>query len=187
MSPIASQITGVSIVCSTVCSGAYQIKHQSSTSLAFVRGIHQWPVDSPHKGPVMRKIFPFDDVIMSSLTGSSPTLVRLCTDLGPALHWPWSRPYTDLDLALHWSWPGSTLTLVCPYTDLGLALHWPWSCPTLTLARLYTDFGLALHWPWPALHWPWSGPTLILVWPYTDLGLALHWPWSGPTLTLVFP
>ena len=39
-------------------------KHQSSASLAFVRGIHRWPVNSPHKGPVTRKMFPFDDVIM---------------------------------------------------------------------------------------------------------------------------
>ena len=33
-------------------------------SLAFVRGIDRWPVNSPHKGPVTRKMFPFDDVIM---------------------------------------------------------------------------------------------------------------------------
>ena len=39
-------------------------KHQSSASLAFVRGIHRWPVNSPHKGPVTREMFPFDDVIM---------------------------------------------------------------------------------------------------------------------------
>ena len=39
-------------------------KHQSSASLAFVQGIHRWPVNSQHKGPVTRKIFPFDDVIM---------------------------------------------------------------------------------------------------------------------------
>ena len=37
-----NQITGVSIVCSTVCSGADHRKHQSSASLAFVRGIHRW-------------------------------------------------------------------------------------------------------------------------------------------------
>ena len=47
---MASQITGVLIVCWAVCPGADQRKHQSSTSLAFVRGIHRWPVDSPHKG-----------------------------------------------------------------------------------------------------------------------------------------
>ena len=45
-------------------SGADQRKHQSSASLAFVRGIHRWPVNSPHKGPVTRKMFPFDDIIM---------------------------------------------------------------------------------------------------------------------------
>ena len=45
-------------------SGAYQRNHQSSASLAFVRGIYTWPAGSPHKRPVTRKIFPFDDVIM---------------------------------------------------------------------------------------------------------------------------
>ena len=65
MSTMASQITSVSIVCSTVvCSGEDQRKHQSSASLAFVRGIHRWPVNSPHKGPEMRKMLPFGDVIM---------------------------------------------------------------------------------------------------------------------------
>ena len=64
MSTIASQITSLTIVYSTVYSGTDQRKHQSSASLAFVRGIHRGPVNSPHKGPVTRKMFPFDDVIM---------------------------------------------------------------------------------------------------------------------------
>ena len=64
MSTMASQITSLSIVCSSVCSDADQRKHQSSTSLAFVRGIHRWPVNSPRKGPVTQKMFPFDDIIM---------------------------------------------------------------------------------------------------------------------------
>ena len=64
MSAMASQITSVSIVCSTVCSVADQRTHQSYASLAFVRGIHRWPVDSPHKEPVTRKIFPFGNIIM---------------------------------------------------------------------------------------------------------------------------
>ena len=55
------------IVYSTVCLGADQRKHQSSSSLAFVRRIHRGSVNSPNKGPVTRKIFPFDDVIMRSL------------------------------------------------------------------------------------------------------------------------
>ena len=46
--------------------GADQRKHQRSASLGFVRGIHRWLVNPPHKGPVTRKMFPFDDVIMPS-------------------------------------------------------------------------------------------------------------------------
>ena len=64
MSRIASLITSLTIVYSTVYSGADQRKHQSPASLAFVRGIHRGPVNSPHKWPVTRKLFPFDDVIM---------------------------------------------------------------------------------------------------------------------------
>ena len=64
MSVMVSQTTSLMIVYSTVYSGADQRKHESSTSLAFVRGIHRWPLDSPHKGPVTQKMFPFDDVIM---------------------------------------------------------------------------------------------------------------------------
>ena len=65
MGAMASQITSVSVVCSTVGSGTDQRKNQSSASLALVRGIHRWPLDSPHKGPVTRKVFPFDDVIIN--------------------------------------------------------------------------------------------------------------------------
>ena len=64
MGAMTSQKTSLTIVYSIVCSGADQRKYQSSASLAFVRGIHRWPVNSPHKGPVTRKMFPFDDVIM---------------------------------------------------------------------------------------------------------------------------
>ena len=64
MCVMASQITSLTIVYSTVYSGADHRKHQSSASLAFVRGIHRWPVNSPHKGPVTLKMFLFDDVIM---------------------------------------------------------------------------------------------------------------------------
>ena len=66
MGKMASQITSltITIVYSTVYLGADQRKHQSSAALAFVQGIHRRPVNYPHKWPVMRKMFPFDDVIM---------------------------------------------------------------------------------------------------------------------------
>ena len=75
MSTMASQITNLTIVYSTVYSDADQRKHQSSASLAFVWGIHRGPVNSPHKWPVTRKMFPFDDVIMRQAY----------------MHWQWPR------------------------------------------------------------------------------------------------
>ena len=65
MTTIAPQITSLTSVYSTVYSDADQRKHQSSASLAFVLGNSPGPVNSPHKWPVTRKMFPFDDVIMS--------------------------------------------------------------------------------------------------------------------------
>ena len=65
MDTMACQITSLTIVYSTMYSGSDQRKHQSSASLAFVRGIHRWPVNSLHKGPLTRKMFPFNDVIMT--------------------------------------------------------------------------------------------------------------------------
>ena len=64
MGTLASQITSLTIVYPTIYSGTDQWKHWSSASLAFVRGIHRWLVNSPHKWPVTWKMFPFDDVIM---------------------------------------------------------------------------------------------------------------------------
>ena len=64
MGAMASQIASVTIVYSAVCPGVDQRKHQSSGSLAFVWGIHRWPVNSPHKWPVTQNIFPFYEVIM---------------------------------------------------------------------------------------------------------------------------
>ena len=64
MGAMASQITSLTIVNSTVYWGADQRKHQNSASLAFVREIHRWPVNSPRKWPVTQTMFPFDDVIM---------------------------------------------------------------------------------------------------------------------------
>ena len=95
MSSLAAQITSLTIVYSTVYSGADQEKHQCPASLAFVRGIHRWPVNSPHKGPVTRTFFPFDDVIMikhhingrlfigTSLVHSVWALLKLCLFIAP--------------------------------------------------------------------------------------------------------
>ena len=75
MGGMVSQITNLTIVYSTVYSGPDQRKHQSSASLAFVRGIHRWQTNSPHKGPVTRKMFPFDYIIMF-MAEKQPTTVH---------------------------------------------------------------------------------------------------------------
>ena len=69
MSALASQITSLTIVYSTVYSGANQRKHQSFASLDFVRVIHRRPADSPHKGSVTRIFFPFVDVTIVFSSG----------------------------------------------------------------------------------------------------------------------
>ena len=73
MDAMVSQITSVSIIYLTVCSGTNQRKHQSTASLACVRGNNRWPVNSPHKGPVTWTLFPRDYVIMVQ-----PILVGVC-------------------------------------------------------------------------------------------------------------
>ena len=82
MGVTASLITSLTRVYSTIHASSDRRKHQSSASLAFVRGIHRWLVNSPHKWPVMRKIFPFDDVIMIRTTVMDMTWISC-----PSLQW----------------------------------------------------------------------------------------------------
>ena len=110
---IASQITSLTIVYSTVYSDADQRKHQSSASLAFVREIHRGPLNSPHEWPVTRNMFPFDDVIMIgipiekrrfhirpiskmviSFTGKTTIRAQVASDIGIDLVYP-GLSYTD--------------------------------------------------------------------------------------------
>ena len=85
MGATASQITSLTIVDSIVYSDADQRKHQSSASLAFVRGIHRWSVNSPHKWPVTRIMFPFGDVIMllsgSYFGGTTFGIIESCSTI----------------------------------------------------------------------------------------------------------
>ena len=105
MGTIASHITNLTIVYSTVYAGADQRKHQSSATLAFVQGIYRGPVNSTHKWPVTLKMFPFDDVIMYTVT---------------------SRSACNVNVPFKFScWPGPILKLgPHPFTGNGLSL-WP--------------------------------------------------------------
>ena len=96
MSAMSSQINGDSIVCFAVCSGADHRKHQSFASLAFARGIHRWPVDSPHKGPVTRKCFHL-------MTSSCCNLVMDDVSL-PQLTFCGRPHFLSLKISLYLSW-----------------------------------------------------------------------------------
>ena len=102
MGTMASQITSLTIVYSTVYSGADQRKHQSSASLAFVRGIHRGPVNSPHKWPVTRKIVPFDDVIMDFCTSYFSVLVEVMSVIFALVG---STSVTNFSLRIAYLWP----------------------------------------------------------------------------------
>ena len=129
MGTITSQITSLTIVYSTVYSDADQRKHQSTASLAFVRGIHRGPVNSPRKWPVTWKMFPFDDVIM--LYG--PLDLR---PIGSATQ------FSNGSLVLHIRVKMLYSTLVLVLRPIGFMTHWsyqplvrrligPWTCKKL--------------------------------------------------------
>ena len=103
MSAMASQITSIIIVYWTISPGAGQRKHQSSATLAFVWGIHRWPVNSPYKWPVTRKIFPFDDIIMVKYKLWSDS--RIYTRTWHFVH------FTNASLHIYVSYFRSTATL----------------------------------------------------------------------------
>ena len=64
MTTMASQITSLTVVYSNVYSDADQKKTSKLRVTGLCVGKSPGPVNSPHKGPVRRKMFPFDDVIM---------------------------------------------------------------------------------------------------------------------------
>ena len=152
MDTMASLITSLTRVYSTVHPGADQRKHQSSSSLAFVRGIHRRPVNSPHKWPVTRKTFPFDDVIMIT-TEKESTTKRSTYFMGegqcPDIHLVVDnckiskKQYFYLNIVSHFT------TAKCKFhstTDMFLiqnhsfALLTHWGLP-------YVDLDLGQHWP----------------------------------------
>ena len=141
MSAMASQIAGVSIVCSTVCSGTDQRKQQSFASLVFVRGIHWWSADSPHKGPVTRKIFPLDDVIMDYSCGQPVEIhgifcmfnknsFKIKSKSNHTHHNPWHLCFTwsqvirKCQIIASSTWPLSFLVLKSEYSRRTWPIPW---------------------------------------------------------------
>ena len=140
MGAIASQITSLAIVCSTIYSDADHRKHQSSASLAFVRGIHRGPVNFPHKWPVTRKMFPFDDVIMSSRVFSAASHqrarhIRINTVTG-LLGGKYSL-YISRLIQMSFS-------CFCFVTELSFPIGWCCRCETIFWPPWYSDPGVEI-------------------------------------------
>ena len=133
MGTMASQITSLTIVCSTVYSGSDQRKHQSSASLVFLQGIHQWPVNYPHKWPVTRKCF---HLMMSS-----------CSICSQVKAWTKSLPIADtaasIVLALTHKWHGMSTGLLVLVSHLhshwGITFHLQLNCFFKGCIRLTTE------------------------------------------------
>ena len=98
---ISSQITSLPIVYSTVCSGTDQRKGQSSASLAFVRGIQRWLVNSPHMS------------LRTELThwGRDKMAAIFQTTISNAF--PWMKTY---EFRFHWK--------LFLWVQLTISLHW---------------------------------------------------------------
>ena len=159
MGAMASQISSLTIVYSTVYSGADQRKYQSSASLPFVREIHRWPVNSPHKGPVTRKMFPFDDVVMlfrpqyvNQMCGSYRSEVQTWTNIDQPL-----PPTIRVLIAGTWKW-----TLRWRHNERhGVSNHQPHDCllnQPFIQAQIKENIKAARHWP---LCWEFTGDRWI--------------------------
>ena len=117
MSVLVSQITSLTVVYSTFYSAADQRKHQSSASLTFVRGIQRGPVNSPHKWPVTRKMFPFGDVIMSI---NKATLKHM----GKLITWNTTKHvHISFDTLLYGWYTERSYVLLC-HGNIGEIYHW---------------------------------------------------------------
>ena len=144
MTMVASQITSLTGVYSIVYSDADNRKHQSSASLAFVRGIHRGPVNSPHKWPVTRKMFPFDDVIMRKWNPfrrrhlQAHFLEWKCFELRLKFHWSLFLR-VQLTIFQHWfRWWIGAVQATSQYMNQWWLVHW----------LIYASLGLneLTHW-----------------------------------------
>ena len=155
MSAMSSPITGVSIVYPNVCSGVDQRKHQRSASLAFVRGIHRWPANCPHKGPVTRKMFPFDDVIMCIYCGMY-----------------YIRPLTINFNVQKWLW---IMKLLFTLSEIPLSTYTATDKFNVRGLPVYTCInGLCYHWwKWLLVTYKWTGEWQIVI-EFDEIGVVLH-------------
>ena len=162
MCAMAFQITGISIVCSTVCSGAVQRKRPSSASLAFVRGIHRWPLDSHHKGQCFH------------LTTSS--LTRHITRVSP-LPGPWRQCRIKNRRLWHSTYIVLDVNIYCTRCRVlfwGVLFHFHWRHKYYTI-NSRPDYMISIHRHRRTIESMDNSPTLTLMSEYQMKGnLAIY-------------
>ena len=84
---MASQITKLTSVYSSVYLGSDQRKHQSYASLAFVWGIHRWPVNSHTNGQWRGKCFHLmtSSWVFAAFAGDDCKCINACCDANRVL------------------------------------------------------------------------------------------------------
>ena len=110
MGTIASQITSLTIVYTTVYSDADQSKHQSSASLAFVWGIHRDRWIPRTKGQLRGKCFHL-------MTSSCGPLYLRCQDYGTGIAENYTITSVSTRPLTHWG--RETHIYVSKLTDIG--------------------------------------------------------------------
>ena len=164
MGVIASQISSLTIVFSTVYLDRDQRKHLSSASLAFVRGIHRGPVNSPHKWPVRRKMF---HLMASSWNSTFIWAVYKARSLIQGICWgevkdtaslPWVMARWEISL-LPVVYTGSSEAWHRHSIGLPLRYHWPAITPVSNyhmlneyLCAVYTGSSVACQRHWYSFH-----------------------------------
>ena len=185
MSVMVSQIPGISIICSTVYSSADLRQYHSSMSLAFVRGIHQWPGYSPHKRPVTWKMFPLDDIIEEMVSEKGPWAE--CVKSASTSHFPDISHFyliSDIYLILIAYYTGwSSQDVVLHYSDVIMSVM---ASQITSLMIVYSTFywkhqssaSLALVWgihQWP-VNSPHKGPVTRKMYPFHDVIMRIRDP-----------
>ena len=180
MDTIVSQITSLTIDYSTVYSDADQRKHQSSASLAFVRKIHRGPLNSSHKWPVTRKLFPSDDVIMTGNSSFSNVLDGLHSIINFRIYslsvrgW-WHRKLFPLDFQFFANKP----TII--NATIGIDVY----CIYIYDILLRLISNPSSHFKWPLIHFDRIKQTLkrILILKFSKY-LQVLWKWEEIETTM---
>ena len=134
MTTIASQITSLTVVNSTVYSDADERKHQSSASLAFVWGIHRDRWISRTKGQLRGKCFH----LMTSSCNEKSTLVKVMAWCQDSLFMYGDFLYNDkMAMRLSYHYDGNPYTAkTASFFLLKQPLGWYWPTPSNALGPI---------------------------------------------------